>query len=286
MKKLTFKPLIFIALIAGGLLTEFLPSSHSDFAIAPAVLAALISAGGGITSNLLGNIGRGKRERKQQERLRKYASQDAENMQKIAADTLKSLGANTAEETGEFKGTLGKLSSLNELFNQQAGKSYLDTTEGKSFSSMIDERSRKNQMNLANTFNMSGGGTPEALLSGLGRINEQEGASLRDLVAGADQRRSQLRSGQMATLGQILSGQGNLISQKNNQASSALNFATGTYGNAQNSLANLQNQNMAQMNNVNQGFQNAAMLALMGGGGQKAASGGSTFLDMQKKFAA
>lgn len=202
-------------------------------------VAIAVGVGGAGISTIAGNVG-----------ARKQADRQVKQQGRMAGDILNQYGNATGKETAAMNGTLGQFSNLSDLFGQQASKSYLDTTEGMAFSSMLDERSRKNKDRLANDMNNMGG-TQEAYLAGLGQINEAEGSATRDLVAGADQRRNQLRGMQMQSLSQLLNGQSNMLSQKNNQVNSA-------YGRAGNIFNGVNANSMAMMNGMNQGFQQSA----------------------------
>lgn len=207
---------------------------------------AVAVGGGTLLTGVAGNIGKNKRAEKQ-----------AKGIEKMADRTIGKLTGYTGTERGNVRDSIGQIQSLADVFGQQANTSYLDTTEGASFSSMIDDRSKKNKNKLREDMNLMGG-THEAYLAGLGRINEQEGASFRDLVAGSDQRRAQLRGAQSGLLSRVLSGQEGLLQNKTNIAQSA-------YGMGANMHNQSQARNDAMMNNVNGAFQNAGMAALYGG---------------------
>ena len=153
-----------------------------------------------------------------------------------------------------IKKQLGKFSDLSNMFGQEAQKSYLDTTEGMAFSNLINQNSNKQRDILRRDSGLMGL-TDEAYLSGLGRINESEGSSLASLVSGADARRSNLRSQQMAALSQVLGGEQGLQNAAQNRFSSAYGLGSqlasaGLNSETQNNqgLMNLLGQFMGSMN--------------------------------------
>lgn len=170
---------------------------------------------------------------------------------------LTSLNDFTSGEQDAVKGSIGDIKSLYDVFEQQTNKSYLDTTEGKSFQSMIDERSRTNKDQLKNDVSMMNG-TPEAYLAGLDQINKQEGSSLRDLVSGADQRRSQINNQKSGLLSMILSGNQNLLGAKTGQVNTA-------YGYGSNTVNSANAQFQQQMQNILNALQSAGNFAMEGG---------------------
>ena len=132
------------------------------------------------------------------------------------------------DESG-VRGELSKFSDLAGMFGEQANRSYLDTTEGASFSRMIEEAGKKRRDRLrqdVGDMNL----TQEAYLAGLGGINEQEGSSMNQLVSGADARRRALRSQQMQALSQVLGGEQGLMGSQQARFGQSLGAASSIYG--------------------------------------------------------
>jgi hypothetical protein len=109
--------------------------------------------------------------------------------------------------------TNNMFSGLANDINQERGKAYTDTTEGRSFlGTMRDQREQgANQINnAASLMNLS----PEAYLSMMDSQNRSQSASMRDMFAGSDQRRSNLTSQYSGALAQLFGGQQGLFGAK------------------------------------------------------------------------
>lgn len=204
-----------IALTALAILeyiTQSLFTFDHQIAIAPLALAA-ISAAPGIISTISGATGRKKRERDLMGKIQPYFGQQ-EDVSKSYQDIFDMLG-------GEM------------------GKSYLDTTEGMSFSNRIADRSDNQRRQLAGYGGVMGL-SDEAVVEGLGGVNENEGMQLSQLVSNADQRRNRLRQERMQALG---SREGSL--------NNLMNTRLGIFNTAR-------NQNQQAMQNSYNGMQGAA----------------------------
>lgn len=135
-------------------------------------------------------------------------------------------------DEGGVRGEMAKFSGLADMFGQEASRNYLDTTEGMSFSRMIEDASKKKRDRLRQDASMMNL-TPEAILAGQGQISEQEGASMNQLVSGADARRRALRSQQMQALSQVLGGEQGLFGASHDRFMGSLGAAQGIQGQAQ-----------------------------------------------------
>lgn len=224
------------------------------------IAVAGVGAGGAIGSSLISNSG-----------TKKRAKRDTKNIGKLADQTLTNLSGYTEDERERVEGGLDKISSLSDVFGKEANRNYLATTEGKSFTSMIEENQRKGLSNLNNSASQLNL-TPEAYLAGLGQLNQKEGSSMRDLVAGSDQRKNQLRGMQLSSLGQYLAGSNALLGNKTGMAGTAYGHASNVYGRSQ---ATQQQQGAAN----SQSFANMMNLLMQsqapGTGGGGTSSGGS-----------
>lgn len=170
---------------------------------------------------------------------RKAAKQSVKDAYKRSGEVLGKFDART-DESG-VRGEMSKYSKLADMFNTEGNRSYLDTTEGKSFSSMIDKASVKKRDRLKKDASMMGM-TSESYLSGLNSINEQEGSSMNQLVAGADSRRMNLRSQQMQALSQVLGGEQGLFNASQNRFGQSYGIGGQIAQNAANAQA-VSNQN-------------------------------------------
>ena len=183
-------------------------------------------------------------------------------------DTSKEILGNFNAYTDEsgVKKEMSKFNDLSNLFGSEAKRSYLDTTEGKSFSSMIDKASKKKRDKLRQDSSMMGM-TSESYLAGLNGINEQEGSSMNQLVSGADARRMNLRSQQMQALSQVLGGEQGLLQGQQNRFAQSYGIGGQIAGNAANAQA-MSNQNAMNMLGTfaNAGLQYAGAGGFGGGG--------------------
>ena len=162
--------------------------------------AAAVAGSVAVTGMVVDHFGNKKKD--------KAAKKSVIDAYKRSGEILGKFDART-DESG-VRGEMSKYSRLADIFNTEGSRSYLDTTEGKSFSSMIDKASVKKRDRLRQDASMMGMSS-ESYLAGLNNINEQEGSSMNQLVAGADSRRMNLRSQQMQALSQVLGGEQGLF---------------------------------------------------------------------------
>lgn len=116
----------------------------------------------------------------------------------------------------EFEG----LSQTNNMFaqlandlNAERGKAYTDTTEGKSFLATLRDQSQQATQNVANSANLLNL-SPEAQIAMQGQIAQNQAGSIRDMVAGSDQRRNSLTAAYQGALAQLYGGQQGLFGAK------------------------------------------------------------------------
>jgi hypothetical protein len=199
-------------------------------------------------------IGAGKRARKQARQMRDIAKSGV----KEGRDMYSGL---YNKDIGDIDQGLGFLQRMYGQLTNDAGRSYLDTTEGKAFQSNIKRNSRQAKDRLRNDASLMGL-SDEAYLAGLGNVNENQALSFRDLITGSDQRRANLNNQRQGILGQILSGNLAQANLKGDAEKMALNYGGMLSGAAQQGY----NTSM-QQSNANTQALGGLFSAFLGGGG-------------------
>jgi hypothetical protein len=193
-------------------------------------------------------------------------ARDASKGQSIGTSNEILNNFNKRTDESGVRGQMAKYSQLSDMFGQEAGRNYLDTTEGQSLSKQIErssDRGRRSLTQNASMMNLS----PEAYLKGLGQLNQSEGDSFRNIITGADNRRNMMRSQQMSALGQVLGAEQGLFGAQQSRFAQSYGIGSGIAQGAANAQANSNQNTMAMLGQLGQAGAMFAGSGGFGGGG-------------------